>query len=315
MVQVGRLAGWQAGRKAVPTFPSTRLDHLIFPVMLSVLCRAPRSGSVTFALCWRYEPLVRLEGLPHRTVRCAVSAEALPGLQLSANLMAGGLPGCALGACLAQLQLHNVSSSAAITISGLACPGSSTWQLDPADAFQGNSSLQIAPDASACLHRQLIAAAALPMPTGAAAAEVAPERSGLLHLSDGEVFLLEAARQAAAAAIPKHLQPTAQQLQQEKEQRQRRRQNLPSNDRLQQQQAGVDLVVRWRSEGNGASVTRRGFCCLLNQRCGGQWLVDEACQGMPLPSCLSVHGSTLLLLLSQQGTCRPPYPGPTQWPF
>lgn len=217
--------------------------------------RAPQSGPAHFALAWRYEPLVRLDALAYRTVRFAQSVEALPSLHLTARL-ATGLPGCVPGGCLLQAQLRNLAADA-LAVTGLTCP-SSSWQL--CEHSSGDSSLQIAPDVSAALHRQLVPVGTAGIADGASSSLSVPEAS-----------LLEASRRAAAAgaASPKHLQPAAAAAQQQRRHRQQ-----------QQQGGGIDVVVLWQAGGKDSTAPRHGFTCTHNQRWVGivrlwqNWLGD-----------------------------------------
>jgi hypothetical protein len=165
--------------------------------------------------------------------------------------LAAGVAGCAPGGCLLQVQLSNLGTEA-VTVTGLACP-SSRWRL-----CQGSSdfNLQIAPDASAALHRQLMPAADVTLDgTGAAADAGAGAAS---RLSDADAGLLEASRQAAAAvALTAPKQPPAQQHPQRRRQQQQKRQ---------QGDAGLDVVLLWQAAGKDGAAPRTGFCCLHNLR-------------------------------------------------
>jgi len=46
--------------------------------------RPTQPGPFSFNMCWYYEPLVKLEALPYRTVRATFSANALPSLEMTA---------------------------------------------------------------------------------------------------------------------------------------------------------------------------------------------------------------------------------------
>ena len=232
-------------------------------------CRAAHAGPAHFALAWRYEPLVRMEGLACRTVRFARSVEALPALHLTARLAAGA-GGCTPGGCLLQAQLHNLASDT-LQVTGLACP-SRSWRLCQPDSIStaggsgggGSSSsstenLQIASDMSAVLYRQLVPADGAP-----AAAQAG---TGLLgsSLTDAEAGLLDASRHAAEAAAPKQLQPPAGQQQWQQQQQQPRRRQQQHED---EDEGSVDVVVLWQAASGQAGATpHRGFTCVHNQRC------------------------------------------------
>lgn len=221
-------------------------------------CRAPQTGPTYFALAWRYEPLVRLDALAFRTVRFALSVEALPSLHLAARL-AAGVGGCAPGGCLLQAQLHNLGTET-LTLTDLACP-SSRWQLSEQPDSCG--SLLIAPDASAALHRQLVPAdAAEPAAVGDSGA------GGPLVVDSGmteaEAGLLAASHHAAAAtsAAHRHLQLTAGQQQQQPDwqKRQRRQQQAESAE------GSMDVVLLWEAGVSDGAPPRRGFTCVHGQR-------------------------------------------------
>lgn len=235
------------------------------------VCRAAHAGPTLFALAWRYEPLVHMEGLACRTLRFARSVEARPGLHLAARL-AAGVGGCVPGGCLLQAQLHNLASDA-LLVTGLACP-SRSWRLceEAANSGDGSSSsrpsaLRIGSDMSAALYRQLV-----PAERGAAAAQ---DTAGPLDssLTGAEAGLLEASRHAAAVVAPKQLQPPAGQQQQQWQQQQRRRQQQD------EEEGGADVVVLWQAGSQEGAPLRRGFTCLHNLRC-----VHSCWKGMPLAS-------------------------------
>ncbi|PRW18320.1 trafficking particle complex subunit 8 [Chlorella sorokiniana] len=249
---------------AVFTLPSARLgvgQELELPVWF----RAAHAGPAHFALAWRYEPLVRMEGLACRTVRFARSVEALPSLFLAARLAAGA-GSCTPGGCLLQAHLHNLASDT-LLVTSLACP-SRSWRLcdggsGSASSSSSDEALQIGSDMSATLHRQLEPAEAAHGPAGL------PGSS----LTDAEAGLLDASRHAAEAAAPKQLQPPAGQQQQQWEQQQRKRRQQEGGE------SGVDVVVLWQAGGEQGATLRRGFTSLHNQ----------SPHGMP-PIAAQLHG-------------------------
>lgn len=204
---------------------------------------------------WRYEPLVKLEALAHRSLRFARSVQALPAAHMAARL-AAGVAGCAPGGCLLQVQVHNAAPQA-LALTGLACTGAA-WHLSSGG---DDGVLELPPDGSATLHRQLVPASDVPAGAGTAAV-VQPAAAGA-SLTGAEAALLEVSRRVAAAAqaaLPKHLQQQQQQEQQRRQQRQERQ------ERRQEGGGGVDVAVLWQTTGRDGAPPRRGFCCVHNQR-------------------------------------------------
>jgi tetratricopeptide (TPR) repeat protein len=67
----------------LPTNSSTKLGvNEEMEVVLYV--RPTQPGPFSFSMCWYYEPLVKLEALPYRTLRATFSANALPSLEMTA---------------------------------------------------------------------------------------------------------------------------------------------------------------------------------------------------------------------------------------
>ncbi|KAL4458148.1 hypothetical protein ABPG75_013013 [Micractinium tetrahymenae] len=251
--------------------PSVRLgvgQELTLPAWF----RAPHAGTAHFALVWRYEPLVKLDALAHRSVRFARSVEALPSVHMAARL-AAGVGGCAPGGCLVQVQVHNAASES-LTLTGLACP-SSHWRLCSGSDDGGGSRLEVPSDGSATLHRQLMPAGDVPAAAGAVAAE--PLAAAGSSLNEAEAALLEMSRQVAAAAqaaLPKHLRQ-----QQQQPQAQPRRQRQEQQKQQHKDEGGLDVVVLWQAAGKGGALPRRGFCCVHNQRLHAAPPIDAQLRG------------------------------------
>jgi hypothetical protein len=241
---------------------------------LHVQRRPLQPGPTRFNLLWYYEPIVRLEGLRHRTVRASYSSAVLPSLQLSAGVVAGlGEP----GSFLLRLQALNLQGLESFTLRGISCTGGG-WSISQLDAgAEAGSSVDagavLGPEGAATLHYLLWPTAAVhASAAGAAVGSVgaaAPPRA----LSDVELFLAEQEgrgvdRRTSMAGAGHHNHQ--QQHQQQQQQLQSRA--TPARD-VQLKQHGpltgrLDLAVQWEAVAQPGTPPHRGLSTLRGIRWG-----------------------------------------------
>ena len=79
-------------------------------LLLVLFCRPTAPGPFALNLCWCYEPLVKLEALPYRTLRATFTASVVPSLEATASLGPAAGPSDARLFMLRGLNLHGLNT-------------------------------------------------------------------------------------------------------------------------------------------------------------------------------------------------------------